>query len=338
MKPFSASAFAALMADLLRNYPREGLNIAIDRNGEGVTISTASAQEWRHPWFVSTRWELDEANKGRWMAYLKPGLVNGRDVFIEGKDDKGRPVQVALTDESPAGLRMVWRNPLESLGARASANLDLIVDAGEGYPKFFESLGVKPARKEGSILDVDVPDPARTRQIRACDIILSTPRLATAQDVSVDLLTGEATIGTRYLNSAYASATVKHRLLALPKWVPPTEPTAMERLMGSAVESQSDEILMSTVWMVSPPDAGDGDEPDETWQPYPQHFQFYNLFHASKQPPPSRPPNPITLRTGLLNGMADQIFAAILAPINAADSAFEAAIRPQQFQGRYWSV
>src|ERR1041385_1878140 len=60
---------------------------------------------------------------------------------------------------------------------------EVIAAPSEGYPKFFEKLGVKPAAKGG---DVTKPgalegefDETRTREIRAMDVVLSKARIGT---------------------------------------------------------------------------------------------------------------------------------------------------------------
>ncbi len=142
-------------------------------------------------------------------------------------------------------------------------------------------------------------------------------------------------------NDTYArSVKSKHRLLAVAKWEPPKEPTAMDRLMGQAVEPQTDEIKIATLWMVSPPSPEGGEEakPDGTWAAYPQYDVFWNLAHAPRRQVPAAPPKPITLRTGLIGGLADSIFNAILSPINDANSKVQAFLKASTYKGEFWTV
>lgn len=114
----------------------------------------------------------------------------------------------------------------------------------------------------------------------------------------------------------------------------------MDRLMGSAVEPQTDEIKIATLWMVSPPNPEGGEDaiPDGTWVAYPQYSVFWNLAHAPRRMVPSKPPEPITLRTGLIGGLADSIFAALLAPVNDAYSQIYAFLNASTFKGEFWTV
>lgn len=103
-----------------------------------------------------------------------------------------------------------------------------------------------------------------------------------------------------------------------------------------------DEILMARVWMVSPPDAGDTALPDAAWEPYVQHFVFWNLNWANKVAiQPDLGPQPITLPIPLLGGVAQPLVDSLLALVNQGFSeainflAVELAARMSG--GRFWT-
>jgi len=227
----------------------------------------------------------------------------------------------------------------------ASSAGDLFELPAEGYPKFFETLGVRPANPGSRRTAAYDPqsEEERTRELRACDIVLVTPRVATNQSVEIqDPLVGAQTVSiSTTFNDSYArSAEFKHRLVAVPKWERPREPTALDRLMGVAIEPQTDELKIATLWMVSPPNPEGGEEavPDGTWSAFPQYDVFWNLAHAPRRAVPAKPPDPLTLRTGLAGGLADVIFASLLAPINDAHDRIHAFLNATTFKGEYWTA
>jgi hypothetical protein len=265
--------------------------------------------------------------------------VNGRDCVIFDND---RKKYVPLTDEDPAGILMAWRNPIESSGVDASSG-EIVYSKGEGYPEFFESLGVKPAAPGGASSEADF-DPTRTCCIRACDVVLTTPRTAVVQTVSLSdpfSAAGTIQLGEKFVNDGFRDAInggFQHRLLGFDKFDPPREPTMEERFFGTYVEPQEDQIKIATVWLVSPPDWDDTKDPDGSWTAYPKYDCFWNLCHASQQDVGRPPNNPITLYTGLVAGFADSIFQGLLSPVNDAFQKIEAAILGSNFKGKYWSI
>jgi hypothetical protein len=85
--------------------------------------------------------------------------VNGRDTYLTMPADwpEGTPPEeyakehdVPLTDDpTPYLVLGGWRNPLIPDRVSASLSGQIIASAAEGYPKFFEKLGVKAATKGG---------------------------------------------------------------------------------------------------------------------------------------------------------------------------------------------
>lgn len=349
-----AETWNGMIREVMRARTIGGIGCETEQTASGCIISGSGDRPFRHPWQVSAHWRYDDTIQplgGQWVANIWPGFVNGHDVTIteERKDEakastERKTVEVPLTDEEPPELAIRgFRNPVAPGGVEASLSGEIIVKPGEGYPKFFDQLGVAPAAKGGSGFQAMEPeaDPTRTRQIRACDIVLVTPRMAARQTVDVlDPLTDAQTIsiGTAFDNTALRNARSRHWLIATSKWQPPEPPTPLDKLMGTAVEPQTDEIKLATLWVVSPPDASEDDEPDETWTPYPQHFVFWNLNHASRAQMPGKTPEPITLHTGLIGGLADSIFSALLSPVNDAYNQISAFLNAADFTGKYWST
>jgi hypothetical protein len=348
----SAEVWNARLREVRRSRVIPGSGCTIKQTPNGCILGGAGTSPWRHPWQVSAQWSIDPTIQplgGQWTATLWPGFVNAQDVTIEVEiaskpNEPKQPVQVPLTDDDPPQLILSsFRDPAAPGLPQASDVGDIIIPPGEGYPKFFDSLGVVPASKGGTGLGAldSTPDPTRTRQIRASDIVLLTPRLATHQQVDVlDPGTDaqSVSISTVFDNTALINAKSPHWLIATAKWQPSMEPTDLDRLMGTAVEPQTDEIKIATVWLVSPPDTGSDAEPDQTWTAYPQHFVFWNLNYASLAQIPAAPPKPLKLVTGLALGVADTLINGLLSPLNDAYAEISAMLNAANFSGRYWST
>jgi hypothetical protein len=349
MSTYSAKLWNEWMKIAARAFPRRGRFCQLQYTTNGIIVSASPDLFWRHPWSMRLLWEIDEEDpddEGGWSAFVWPGFVNGRDVAIARVSKDAPDEQTYLTDENPAGLRMSWRNPLTSAGISATLDGEIVAAPGEGYPRFFETIGVKPAAKGGNVFEEpDALDPShdefRVREIRACDVFLVTPRIATILAPTVlNPFTDSQSIrfDTIFDNTYFRNAPARHRLLSTPKWTPPLEPTQADRLFGVAVEPQTDEILIGTVWIVSPGEATSEDEPDESWEAYVQYKVFWNLAHASKSVNPGRPHEPITLNTGLAFGIADTLFSALLSPINDFYNRVQDFFREVENKGRYWTV
>jgi hypothetical protein len=284
--------------------------------------------------------------------------VNGRDAYItmpadwpDGKapeDETAKPHDVPLTDElAPYLVLGGWRNPLMPDSVSASLSGQIIAAAGEGYPKFFESLGVKPAAKGGDITKPGALegefDETRTREIRAMDVVLSKARIGTRLQIDVlDPLVDAQTesISTVFLNDALRATEGRAKLRAVSKYQPPQE-QSLELMYGTllnAGDTQYDELKMATVWIVSPPGAASDDQPDETWTPYPQHFVFWNLQHASRLVPPKAPPAPLRLDVPLAGGVAQPIINSMLSFINDRNAEAWAFFNQADARGIFWST
>lgn len=337
--PIKASTWNSWVSRLRAARPLGGLGVEVIDTASGTLLSADPTGGFEHPWKLHPLWR-DEA----WRIYARPGFVNGVDATITMERD-GKSQDIGLTEEDRPFLSPGWRNPLKSLGVAASLAGDVFDLPAEGYPKFFETIGVRPADAGSRAVQPYDPQIAeeRTRELRACDIVLITPRVATNQQVDIHDPFSESqavSISTVFNDSYARSVTSKYRLVAVAKWEPPQEPTAMDRLMGTAEEPQTDEIKIATLWMVSPPspEGGEDAEPDGSWVAYPQYSVFWNLAHAPRRFVPSKPPEPITLRTGLIGGLADSIFASLLAPVNDAYNQIYAFLNASTFKGEFWTI
>jgi hypothetical protein len=255
---------------------------------------------------------------------------------------------VALTNEpTPYLVLRSWRNPLASGGIEATASGTIVAQAAEGYPPFFAKLGVKPAAIGGDISTAAALEPeddsARTREIRATDIVLAKPRIGTRLDIRVgDPLIDAQTqlIDAVFVNDHLRSTQGRARLRATSKYVSEQDQSLplMYGTLLRADDPQFDDLHIATVWIVSPPDVEADAQPDHTWTAYPQHFVFWNLNHATRILPPSAPQPPLTLRTGLAGGVGDRINDALLSFINDSNAEAHAFLNQADARGRFWST
>lgn len=330
-----ARSWNQLVSRIRAARPLAGLGVRVIDTASGALVSADPSTGFEHPWKLSVRWQ-EEA----WRVFVRPGFVNGRDVTISMTEG-----EVPLTKNERPYLTPAWRNPLASAGMMATLSGELVTLPGEGYPPFFKQLGVRdPARDSREVVPFDPTASERTREIRTCDIVLVTPRIATRTELELsDALTaGQMVTSLRAFVNDYArNAPAKYRLISVPKWKPAPEPTPLDRLLGQDVEPQTDEIKIATLWMVSPPKPPDGQDaiPDGTWVAYPQYDVFWNLAHAPRNPPPANPADPIRVNFGGIGlGYADLLGNAMLAPVNDAFAAAARFLDKTTFKGEFWTV
>ena len=339
-----------------RLFPGPGLKVLRTRNGTMVMADPNF--EWQHPWWMTGLWEEQKVvprggkkKSAEWHFYVKPGFVSGIPAAVDMMQADGTVKETYLTEQDQPYLFLkTWRNPIQSAGYSASTSGDLIRLPGEGYPKFFADLGVRSAdlgthgdaKKQFSATD----DSWRRKELRAADIALVTGRMASSQEItllSAPVDAQDFQISSTFRDTYSASHQKKYRLITVPKWTPPREPTAEERFDGSAVEPSTDEVLIATVYMVSQddPDGGEDAVPDGTWTPYVKYAQhgFWNLNHAAANPEINwTQPSTLTLNTGLAGGIADPIFNLMLAANNDAYNQAVSYLNSISFAGMYWTI
>lgn len=322
---FDADTWNKWVKSLRRWRLRPSSRVRATETADGIILLAERPRPWRHPWSTSTAWNTDDSG---WEAEVKAGFVNGREVYVG---------DASLLDTPAPKLKLTWRNPLMPLGVADDGSFT----GGEGYPKFFESLGVKPASRPKGSTSIDTATAERTREIRASDVYLAAAKIQSRQTVSV-LSPGtdfqSLALGVAVDDSYLKSVKHRHRLKATSKWTEPAVRSPLDLFEGTSVENLNDEILICTVWAVSPEGAKPEDKPDESWSMYPQHHQFWNLNYASRAVVPTKVFEPITLRTGLAGGLADQIFASLLQMPNDLGAQAEAFLFSTDFSGVYWST
>jgi hypothetical protein len=216
----------------------------------------------------------------------------------------------------------------------------------EAVPEMFLNMGVKPesanfiGNLNTGIQIVETPDddPGESPILRACDVALYLDRPSAKVEVmrGVGALDGYNSILTIIYNrSAHAR---DHPWLDLtPKYRPRTEVDLGDFLQEST-DPEFDTIKVGTVYFISPPGASPEDPMEETWNAFAKHDLFWNLAHAPQRIPDPTPIEPLRLRTGLMAGMADIIFADLLALNSDAFLSAAQILRNRNLAGRFWSL
>ena len=149
------------------------------------------------------------------------------------------------------------------------------------------------------------------------------------------LVTGQANT-TVTLTLTPIDPTDALRVYAISQWVSPEGSPDPDT--GDYTEPNFDEVVIATVYVLSPPDAAPYSSPDQSWQPYVQHFLFWNLSYAQPQfvPVTTAPGDPLLVP---LAGGAGQ--AIINEFTSLADDALNQALEivgAQSMQGSMWTA
>lgn len=338
--------------------PLPGIGCELVDTPHGTIVRGRARSEWEHPWTITPVWEETEDGEGEWRGYIAPGFLNGRDVYIgmHGTDrtngshgTDGGVTDVALTDEvEPYLVLGGWRNPLLPQGVSASSDGRVLAGKPEGYPPALEELGVKVPARGGDVSQAGAleagSDEERSRELRAVDVVLTQPRIGSRLEsrVGSGLVDGQTQfLDTVFTNDLVRSSGGRAKLRVVPKYVPVSEEQNLPGLLGTllnAGDAQMDQLLMATIWMLSPPGAEADAEPDQSWEPVPQYFVFWNLCHATRVVMPRVANPPLRLQTGLAGGLADTLGNALLAAVNDASAEVEAFLGQADARGRFWEV
>ena len=279
-----------------------GLNATITRTPYGQAVSLGGGGRWLHPWTTTPRWN---PLSGQWLATVQPGFVNGRVPTVR---TTVREAQAAAEQDfginplsgEPYFSAWIFRHP--GAAAAPSAPLDIplyfhpaipmvwraigfddVSGLGGPIPGFFRHRGVQlhPPLDENNIAGSILAQPkSGNRLLRACDIVLRQPRVALTSQIKIDPATGlligksivTQTLGVRGPNADDRLHLYPTALFFVPTTVDPLE--------GDYEEATWDDVLISTVYLLSPPDAPLYSTPDASWQPYVQHNLFWNLTYA----------------------------------------------------------
>lgn len=248
--------------------PIAGAHARLTRLGRGTLIDFDSSTVWHHPWFTEPRWSGE-----RWTATVQPGFVNGLAPLAGAVSLLDRP-ELPLTFREIPG------------------------DA-DPIPPFFKALGVtSPAsgvKFNFAAERVEITDPSpdpnapEPRRLVACDIFVSVARPTYKIEATVigNYLLGQIVDYSAIFDSSTLDRVgAAPRLRAAPRMPPVRAQTLAERLSGLIGDDGEDRRIISTVYLLSPPNPPPDAKPDVSWIPYVKHATFWNLSHAAKNAPP----------------------------------------------------
>lgn len=321
-------------------------------------------QKWAHPWSIVPSWNPE---REAWLLRIKPGFVNGLDAEIDlpaeiapqrtldriqdtsGRKPEGREsVACRLTEfpDIPVG------NNTRLIGKGANAESFSVTPSGmpvfqfEAVPEMFLTMGVKPesanfiGNLNTGIQVVETPDddPGESPILRACDVALYLDRPSAKLDIlrGVGALDSFNAVMTIIYNRS--SPAREHPWLDITPKYRPRADIDLGDFLQESTDPEFDTLKIGTVYFLSPPGASPEDPMDETWNAFPKHDLFWNLAHAPQRIPDPTPIEPLRLQTGLAGGLADIIFADLLAMNNDAFLSAAQILRSRNLAGRFWSL
>lgn len=255
---------------------------------------------WRHPWQTHAFWNT---RGQRWVAIMEPGFVNEESprwrttIREQAEVDRdfginpltGQPffsAHVFAREKKAAELRTIdvpmYLAPAIPMAWRAVGTDG---DPSSPLPSFFARRGVaQPPRinvealaaGDASALTAALPK-AGARLLRACDLWIRQPRMALTS--TIELLPGPATgISNVTQTLSVRSPIPGDRLRLYVGNYSATRPV-IDPLAGDYEEPTWDDVLVATVFLLSPAGTPAGSEPDGTWTPFVRHNLFWNLCY-----------------------------------------------------------
>jgi hypothetical protein len=289
----------------------------------------------------------DSSNGGNSESSSDPAQASQKDSVDIHLTDERQPYLVVRSFREPTAATTTITDAMSANGISSTAG---------AYPSFFIHEGAqRPHPAEdlaavfgGTSLDSFTQNLADqnagygTRRIVAADIILIADHIGVKTDTMVTV--PEAPTGTIVVVSpAFTSSLQRfpYRLSAVSKITPPQYPTMLDRLNGDLTEPTEDQLLIGTLWLLSPPDADDEAPVDETWVPYVQGKTFWNLGYGARNFASGLIVNQaITFpeMSILAGGVASGIVGAELARVNDANNAVVNALNAISLQGYFWTI
>lgn len=331
----------------------------------GWSISRlGGAKPWRHPWHVAPVWN---ALSERWVATVKPGLVNGRAPIWRTTVKAQAETSGRDFGTNPLTGRPYFSDPIFSHGGTEDTEETVTIDVplylgpsialtwravgfdGDpsiGVPDFFLRRGAAPAALsfDAATREVDIDlltapsAPEGLRLLRVCDVWLHQPRAA---------LTSTATIAPG-LADGLSNVTIQlgersplagDTLRVMAGDFDPLLGARGDALANDFEEPAWDEILIARVWLLSQPGAAPYEsQPDGSWTPFVQHRLFWNLRYDNPvfAPQVTNPDFPFLLP--LAGGVAQPIVNFVTASLNDGLDRALNILQAHSLAGTFWTI
>lgn len=278
--------------------PSAGAGTRLAVNAAFYNWSATGGRKWRHPWFTRASWD---GKRKQWTATVKPGFVNGNAPFAQTLVSNV-PVPQQDFGINPLTGKPFFSDPIFNHGGSMGPGTSVIAmpmfynppidltfrnigfdSINEAPPDFFAKRGVQnpphqPTDDEllaGASLNLDAQPAKGNRLLRACDLVLHQPREALSSDITFGAgpATGISSV-QQTLTVILANPNDYLKVFATGKFVPAA---GIDPTQGDFTEANFDEIVVSTVYLLSPLDTALYSAPDETWTPYVKHNLFWDL-------------------------------------------------------------
>ena len=356
------SALRRIEAHFMSCVNLAGTNATVGYTPEGQIVNVSQGSSWCHPWFTFPQWGtlLDGKTQG-WKADILPGWVGDgcptMRMTVETAPNRTvqrefeRQTELSLAAQ-PVPNKVDLQNPSAPIDVPLydTGTLDLTFrnigtdgDSSEAVPPYFSALGVGnpvPAlNPDGSNADevtnalTGVPAPTN-RLLRACDLVLTQPRTALTSQITVGNPGADATAITQTLGITAPPPAAKLEITAVSKFVP----VVPDPLDLTYTEPNFDQLLVSTVFLLSPPNLPKYSDPDGSWTAYVSHGLFWNLDYMQPAAAYVPAPDPISLLVPLAGGVAQPIVNGLLSPVNDAVQQLLDQLNTNTQQGVFFTV
>jgi hypothetical protein len=322
-----------------------------------IRVAEEQAPGRAHPWQIRPQWVELKTHPagGYWTATVNPGLVNGQPAAItmpfshtppavqerlkaEARAAKKpqpsgkQPVKVFLDEQASVELR--WRaigaDAAPEGSATGNADTGEVRASFEPVPEFFRIRGVADANP-----DLLGPQAETERYLRACDIVLTQPRVALANEVTVGAVVDGSILSA---NPTFLVPEDEQPMVtAQAKFVAPLPPTLESFLSQRFADLPFDQVLLATVYALSPA------FPDDTlvrggWNIFVRYYTHWNLAHAGQRIRPRQELPRITFVTPLAAGLLNLQIGEILSQNNDFSQAMLDLFQQTKLGGIFYAV
>jgi hypothetical protein len=309
-----------------------------------LTVESDDAIGFRHPWQISARWDAEQK---RWeMQIYRDTYVANREILAppmrvdEVPEETLRRLDGDKLDRSEKVRPWISEEPWIPVPEMRNVGTDSITigEGSEPIPEYFQERGVVSGdqvvvgvqslsvRAGGSPVERE-----KQRLLRAVDVVLNQPRPRAGLQADEE---GRITVDIQPAGSPQPFLTIRGA-----RYLPPSEAAgSAEQVAAAIVDDGIDQRHVGTLWLLSPPGTSRDSEPDETWQPYGQHFEFWSLDHDINRDLNVFEPLVLELAIPLAGGVAQPLADAFLDNLEQEDAAASAILSQAKVEGGFWTV
>lgn len=315
--------------------------------GNQVEVLDIKEPNIRHPFYIMPSWQNytpDEPEKAVSVFTLEPAFCSSKEIKVNAKGKycskatEERLNEGKLKDEKFYSAYLSERPKIvtnwRQIGGEAD-NADLGTKP-EKVPDTFLKMGVEVGATQKSNFT------SEGRKLFVTDIWIQHDRWTTDIDV---------TFGDPFASASVADYSIKYTLPPMYSsiahvhsggpFVPRSTPRSVfEKMLGVTAEAW-DALLVGKIWAVSPPVKNKvfTPKPSPAYQIIEEQMLFYNVNYLAPELAPLPPKQNLTLRTGLLFGIADAIFNSMLAWVNdTTNQAANALVALENRKGKFFTI